>query len=295
MKEQRFNGYEKFYGYKRGCLICGNDKECNDREVWAKDEYFKALKCTDCGLVTLDPSLDQDGLNQYYNDYIGNRFKQKQKFDDRKIQYRIDKIFIENYINKGKVLDVGCNGGFFLNTLSENFEKFGIEIDPKAVDYANKEFNVNVIEGEIGKDDFEVNSFDLIIFRGVIEHLIDPKLALDRSYQLLKPGGLIYFCATPNLDSFCAEIYREKWNLFHPIEHINIFSVRTLHRLMGVKRFLLVEERYDYLNTPYENQNNDYKKLTDDINLKNSGRWYEVEKSPPFWGNMMSVIYKKRI
>ena len=112
---------------------------------------------------------------------------------------------------------------------------------------------------------------------------------------MLKPGGLIYFCATPNLDSFCAEIYREKWNLFHPIEHINIFSVRTLHRLMGVKRFLLVEERYDYLNTPYENQNNDYKKLTDDINLKNSGRWYEVEKSPPFWGNMMSVIYKKRI
>ena len=293
MNEKKFSEYKKFYGLKRGCLICENDKNCDSREVWAKDEYFTALHCDECGFVMIDPSLDEDGLIFYYNDYIGNRFKQKQKFDDRKIQYQIDKDFIESHIQKGKVLDVGCNGGFFLYVLSEKFEKFGIEIDPKAVAFANKELNLNVIEGKIGEDSLEENSFDLIIFRGVIEHLLNPKLALDRSYQLLKTGGLLYFCATPNLDSFCADIYREKWKVFHPIEHINIFSVKTLHKLMGEKRFTLVKERYDYLNTPYENQKSDYKKLTDDIILKSEGRWNEVEKSPPFWGNMMSVIYKK--
>ena len=35
---------------------------------------------------------------------------------------------------KGKlVLDVGCNGGFFLSKLSDKFEKFGMEIDEDSV------------------------------------------------------------------------------------------------------------------------------------------------------------------
>lgn len=294
MNQRRFEKYKKYHGFKRLCLICGEKSKKEHKEHWATDEYFDAIKCKKCNMVFIDPSLNQDGLNAYYNDYIGNRFKQKQKFEDRKVQYEIDKSFIESHINKGNILDVGCNGGFFLNALSNDFNKFGIEIDPEAVRYAKEEFGINVFEGEIGKDDFENNFFDLIIFRGVIEHLLDPKLALDRSQSLLKKGGLLYFCATPNLDSFCADIYREKWKLFHPIEHINIFSVKTLHTLMGADKFSIIDERYDYLNTPYENQEDDYKKLTEDILLKDRGKWSEVEKSPPFWGNMMSVIFGKK-
>jgi len=294
MNKERFSKYKKYYGLKRSCLM--EDSTCNEEnmENWAQDEYFEAVRCQKCELVIIDPSLNQDGLNAYYNDYIGNRFDQKQKFEDRKVQYQIDKAFIESHIAEGNVLDVGCNGGFFLNALSGNFNKYGIEIDPKAVQYAKEEFGIDVFQGEIGNDKFEDGFFDLIIFRGVIEHLLDPKLALDRSRDLLKTGGLLYFCATPNLDSLCAEVYREKWKLFHPIEHINIFSVKTLHALMGVENFSIYEERYDYLNTPYENQKEDYKKLQEDIILKNNGDWDKVEKSPPFWGNMMSVIFSKK-
>ena len=111
---------------------------------------------------------------------------------------------------------------------------------------------------------------------------------LQRSHKLLKKGGLIYFCATPNLDSFVQKYIGDKWKLFHPIEHINIFSVKTLHRLLGLNRFTIVDQKYDYLGTPYENQKEDYLKLNNDIILKHQGRWDEVDKSPPFWGNMMS-------
>ena len=30
-----------------------------------------------------------------------------------------------------------------------------------------------------------------------------------------------------------ADLYRDKWRVWHPIEHINFFSVQTLHELMG--------------------------------------------------------------
>tara|TARA_X000000950_G_scaffold289373_1_gene412512 strand:+ start:3211 stop:4095 length:885 start_codon:yes stop_codon:yes gene_type:complete len=293
MINDRFKKYQEFHVQNRECLICEKNSKKNDKELWATDEYFSAIKCNKCNLVIISPSLNQEGLNTYYNDYIGNRFKQKKKFEDRKFQYEIDKNFIERYISTGKILDVGCNGGFFLNALSDNFNKKGIEIDAKAVEFARNEFGLNVINGELGDDNFQQGSFDLIIFRGVIEHLIDPKKVLKRSHKLLKKGGLIYFCATPNLDSFCAEIYRDKWKLFHPIEHINIFSVKTLHRLLGLNRFSIIDQQYDYLGTPYENQKEDYLKLTNDIILKHQGRWNEVDKSPPFWGNMMSVIFKK--
>ena len=63
---------------------------------------------------------------------------------------------------------------------------------------------------------------------------------------------------------------------------------------MGKGKFDLVGDYYDYLNTPYENQKQDYKKLANDIILKAEGKWDTVEKSPPFWGNMMSVVFAKK-
>ena len=48
-----FEEYKKFLGKPRPCLICNNDPEANKRTIWAEDEYFKAVKCDSCGLVTI--------------------------------------------------------------------------------------------------------------------------------------------------------------------------------------------------------------------------------------------------
>ena len=63
---------------------------------------------------------------------------------------------------------------------------------------------------------------------------------------------------------------------------------------MGVDRFDLLAVEYPYLGTPYENQSDDYIKLREDILQKENGNWSSVRKSPPFWGNMMSVLYSKK-
>jgi len=286
-----FEDFKKYYVLERGnCLVCDNAK----LSYWAKHEFFQAMECDSCGFVYMNPSLNAEGLNEYYTNYIGDRFKNQKKMEDRALQYEIDADFLENYVSKGKILDVGCNGGFFLEKLSDKFEKYGIEVDPEAVAYANKNYDFDIRHGEIGEDDFDEGFFDVIIFRGVIEHMLDPKKALDRSTELLKKGGLIYFCATPNLKSIGAYLYREKWNLWHPIEHINIFDAKTIHNLLRKDLYSKVAFDYQYLGTPYENWKDDYEILLEDITKKENGEWASVQRSKPFWGNMMSLIYKKK-
>ena len=64
---------------------------------------------------------------------------------------------------------------------------------------------------------------------------------------------------------------------------------------MGKDRFSLLASEYPYLGTLYENQAEDYQKLQKDMSFKEHGRWDEVSVSPPFWGNMMNIVYSKNI
>ena len=52
----------------------------------------------------------------------------------------------------------------------------------------------------LGEDQFAPGSFDVVMFRGVIEHMIDLRAALQRASA--EAGWFVYFCATPNADSF---------------------------------------------------------------------------------------------
>ena len=208
-----FEEYKKFLGKPRPCLICNNDPEANKRTIWAEDEYFKAVKCDSCGLVTIDPSLSEEGLTYFYSNYIQRRFDNDKKMKWRQDQYLQDIRFLESFIESGKILDVGCNGGFFLGAFSDSYEKYGIEIDPEAVAYANENYDFDIRLERFGEDNFENDSFDLVIFRGVIEHMFDPKSALDRAWEVLKPGGKIFFAATPNIDCFSAD-FTERNGMF---------------------------------------------------------------------------------
>ena len=294
MQSVPYEEYKKYLGDPRACLICDTDGEGTKREVWAVDKYFKALKCKECGLITIDSGLTEEGLQKYYQDNMGRRLDQKKKLDVRKLQYQLDNQMIEKHIKKGKVLDVGCGGGFFLSALSEDFNKYGIDIDKESIKYGEENYGYTFKAELIGEDSFSSNFFDLIIFRGVIEHMYDPKKALLRATELLKKGGFLYFCATPNVDSFCADLYREKWNLWHPIQHINLFSVKTLHNLCGKENYAIIDEDYPYLGTPYESQLDDYLKIKEDIKLILNKDLENINVSPPFWGNMLSLLLQKK-
>lgn len=287
--DEDLEAYTKYLTVHKDCIVCGS----KSYEVWATYGSYKAVKCEKCGFVWINPHLSEDGLRKYYDDYIGMRFKDEVKTAQRKIQYQIDKEFIENWVSSGKVLDVGCSGGFFLDVLSNSFERYGIDIDEKAIDHARKHFGKNFACVKIEEADFPEKYFDLVIMRGTVEHLPDPKEAIKKVAYLLKTGGYFYIAATPNVDSFCADLYREKWNQFHPIRHIFYFSAKTLAELCFPFKLKLMCRYYPYEETPYADVENDAKEVLTAWQLKVQEKFDAVGRSPAFWGNMMNLVFKK--
>tara|TARA_Y100000768_G_scaffold383505_1_gene365777 strand:- start:259 stop:1134 length:876 start_codon:yes stop_codon:yes gene_type:complete len=290
MQEVPYEEYKKYLDKKRKCIIC---QEYTTSKIWAKDSYFNAIECNSCGMVSIDPPLTEEGLSLYYQKNFSRREDAKKKWNKRLKQYEQDKKFIENFITSGKCLDVGCGGGLFLESLNKNFTKYGIDIDNTSIKYAKDNFNSDYRVESLGEDSFNYNSLDLIIMRGVIEHVLDPNLYVKRCSELLVKGGYVFICATPNISSFTAKFYKQRWNLWHPIQHINLFDENTLTLLFEKYGFEKKIITYPYINTPYEDLEKDYQELEKD--LINIFQGKNIDRiSPPFWGNMISVIYIKK-
>ena len=288
MQSVPYKEIKKYLGKVRKCSVCGNNSKKRTNSIWAKDKYFKAIQCEKCDYISVDPCITQKGLDYYYQSNMDRRLIVKKKMKLRDVQYLNDRDLIYKYIKGGSILDVGCGGGYFLSKFSNKFKKVGLDIDKRSAEIGSKNFNIKIINSNLGEEKIK-KKFDLIIFRGVIEHIYDPNKAINRAYKLLKKNGLLFFCATPNASSFTAWLYRSKWNLWHPVQHINIFSTDTLWKLCGKNRFDKIDEKYEYLETPYAKPENDYKLIKKYIINKKSSKL-----SPPFWGSMLSLVLKKK-
>ncbi len=274
------------------CVLC----QSKTNTKWSSDPHpFHAVKCSDCGFVWMQTQPGEDTLKKYYSDYIGQRrINNSTKMQQRKVQYAEDKSFLQHYAKEGRILDVGCNGGFFLDCLDDAFEKYGVEVDEVAVKYAhdNFDFGKNVCCGDILEADFPEESFDVIVMRGTIEHVIKPVEVIARCSELLKPGGIFYITATPNVDSLAAEIFRDRWSIFHPVQHLWYFSPKTMTTICERFGMTFVSATYPYLGTVYEDHKSDLAIMLDEVAAQKSNT-ASNQISPPFYESLMSIIFKK--
>ncbi len=274
------------------CILC--DSKINYE--WASQPApFRAVKCADCGFVWMQTQPTPSTLNKYYSNFIGRRrLSNPTKMKQRSLQYEDDKWTLQQYVKEGRLLDVGCNGGFFLDCLDNTFEKHGIEVDASAVKYAheNFDFGPNVRCGNILEANYQEDSFDVIVMRGTIEHVTKPVKVIKRCSKLLKKGGFFYITATPNVDSLAAELFRDRWVVFHPVQHLWHFSPKTLSSVCDRFGMTFVSVTFPYLGTIYENYRSDLAQMSDEITSQEPST-LKKKVSPPFFESMMSIIFKK--
>lgn len=272
------------------CNLCGSSK----RVLWATSDPIVAYECVDCGLVYHDPQMTRKGRDLFYASGYFELQNDKADADARDKMYEIEIGFLEKYVKGGKILDVGCGGGFLLNKFGPEWTKHGIEFDHVAAEHARSVLKLDVKDGEVNEVSYPEHFFDVVVMRGVIEHMADPKAMLKHMLPWLKPNGLLYITSTPNTESLCAELYREKWKLFTADHQIH-FSKKTIVGLGKELGFVLLDSDYFYLETPYANEIDDYRKILKDAELMAQGKKVDVTSSPAFYGNMLSVLLRKTL
>ena len=137
----------------------------------------------------------------------------------------------------GKLLDVGCSIGLFVNQANlMGFRAEGVELNSACAAYGARTFGVT-IHASLPEPAFSAeDAYDVVTLFDVLEHVPDPHRFLVEIRRLLKPDGLLVV-QTPNLDSLMAALLRGKWGWLSPPDHLYHFSATSLPPLVGKAGF----------------------------------------------------------
>jgi 2-polyprenyl-3-methyl-5-hydroxy-6-metoxy-1,4-benzoquinol methylase len=238
------------------CQLCGS------RDVFPLynlDEY-RILKCHRCHLVFTE-ALDIDYAELYSSDYFekfqGKFFSScledysRCEKDPRLANFARGLRLLGSYKKAGKILDVGCATGVFLDMAKkEGWEPYGVDISEYAANYAREKFGIKVEAKELQDVGFPARYFDVITMWDTIEHLPNPRQTLEESLRILKDKGLI-FILTIDEDSLIPRLahlmykcsggkLKKPVKLVHPVHHVTHFSKSTLVRMLEMSGFEVI-------------------------------------------------------
>ncbi|HEY2379791.1 MAG TPA: class I SAM-dependent methyltransferase [Terriglobia bacterium] len=138
-------------------------------------------------------------------------------------QWRLD--LMQQFKSGGKLLEVGCARGDFLDVASKSFNVFGVEPNPDLA--ADSRRIAPLFEGVIERVPWK--DFDVAASFHVIEHVDSPRRFIQAMAERLKPGGLLVI-ETPNIASLPFTLLKSRWRQFIP-EHYFFFDPKTISRL----------------------------------------------------------------
>jgi len=211
------------------------------------DLPVKIYRCERCGFRQIRPRITQEELERLYPEaYFDSR--SGIGFDDYAVQQqRIEReaFFLVKRLERigrtGRLLEVGCALGFLLEAVRRfsAWEVVGLDISPLAVEFARRQYGLPVERKTLEAARFPDASFDFIVQKDLLEHVIRPRDHLRETFRILKPGGQVWL-VTPNgeanLRPFHALIARHRGsgNPMLPLldqGHLQFFTRENLLRL----------------------------------------------------------------
>jgi len=137
-------------------------------------------------------------------------------------------VMLLPYVKRGRLLDVGCGNGRFLNLMRElGWEVAGVEPDEVAAKIAREQYGLSIISSSLEEVKLSDNLFDAITLHQAFEHLHSPLRGLKKCRELLKPGGRLVI-VTPNTKSLTHEIFKKFCVHFDAPRHFFLFSPKSL-------------------------------------------------------------------
>lgn len=192
--------------------------------------------------MTNQPQLDhihEEVPPDYYAKGVERNFLQWLWHSRRKAVLR--KVFDRR---GGRLLDLGCHGGYMTNYLQQLIggEVWGIDVSRPAIRYAREHYShLHFRHGDVQQRlPFTADQFDWVTMFDVLEHLPRAGAAVREAHRVLKPGGHLVI-AIPLEKKLLFKLMWESWKrtkgkVWKHV-HVHQFSLADFRKFMERRRF----------------------------------------------------------
>jgi SAM-dependent methyltransferase len=211
-------------------------------EVTARDgRRYPLVCCEGCGIHALHPPPDDETLRVSYDaEYYGGS---PRKFIGPLaslvswFQQGRARLVGRRVAPGGRILDVGCGNGRFLERLAaRGYVAEGTEWTAASAARAAGLPGVTLHTGDLLSLDLPGGAYDAVTLWHVLEHVRRPRETLERIHRLLAREGML-FLALPNQASWQARAFGPAWFHLDPPRHLHGFCPRSLRALLEVTRY----------------------------------------------------------
>ena len=240
------------YTVEVDCPHCNSKRKKDSFEL----NKFNHHTCPDCLCVYVSPRLNNNALEELYSDdYYSEMFseamipffkKRKKLIGQSKYDQVIEslKSIRKNDVQRLRILDIGAGIGEVLSIFNDDGHHCeAIEVNSSAIKHL-KNIGISVFEDSFYNYDVK-EKFDIIMAWGVIEHVTNPSLFLDKVYSLLNPYG-IFVSEVPHSESllvdYCRRTKKDPLRILQGEQHIILYSNNAyseLHERSGLKKHIV--------------------------------------------------------
>lgn len=139
---------------------------------------------------------------------------------------------LSNHTSPGLLLDVGAAAGFILKGFEDSgWRGLGLEPNAAMAAFGREQMGLQMLSGSL--EEFSTpRAFDALSLIQVLPHFYDLRQALQRAFEITKPGGL-WLVETWDAHSIPARVLGAHWHEYSPPSVLHWFSRTGLRQLLA--------------------------------------------------------------